>query len=131
MHRSIIVLALFSVALAAADKPSYPAISHDDLVKAIAEGGVTVIDVNGSESFQKAHVTGAFDYYAAKEAGDFADKLPEAKDALIVAYCGGPKCGAWKQGAKVAKDHGYTNVRHYSAGISGWQEAQQKQQKQN
>ena len=47
--------------------------------------------------------------------------LPADKNALIVAYCGGPKCGAWKKAAKAAAALGYTNIKHFSGGISGWQ----------
>lgn len=96
-------------------------ISHADLKAAIAAKTVTLIDCNGSESFAKGHIPGALDFGAIKES--LAEKLPKDKDALIVAYCGGPKCGAYKAGANAAQTLGYTNVKHYSAGISGWKDA--------
>jgi len=43
--------------------------------------------------------------------------------ALVVAYCGGPACNAYKAGAQAAADLGYTNVKHLAAGISGWMDA--------
>lgn len=55
--------------------------------------------------------------------------LPKDKDALIVAYCGGPRCGAYASAAKAAEKLGYTNVKHLTAGISGWQEAGEKMEK--
>jgi rhodanese-related sulfurtransferase len=42
------------------------------------------------------------------------------KTTLIVAYCGGPECGAYKAAADAAAALGYTNIKHYSEGISGW-----------
>lgn len=99
----------------------YPDISIAELKKAIAEKKVTVLDVNGSASYAKGHIPGAIDFKASK--GDIASKLPSDKSSLVVAYCGGPTCGAYAAGAKAAKELGYTNVKHLSAGISGWLQA--------
>ena len=111
-------LALTLTAFAAGG--SYPDVTHDELKAAIASGQVTLIDVNGSRSYAKGHIPGAMDYAAVKS--DLASKLPADKNALIVAYCGGPKCGAYKQAADAAVALGYKNVKHYSGGISGWEE---------
>ena len=43
--------------------------------------------------------------------------------ALIVAYCGGPKCMAYKAAATAALKLGYTNVKHLPDGIKGWVQA--------
>ena len=42
---------------------------------------------------------------------------------MIVSYCGGPGCGAYKRGADAAAKLGYKNIKHLSAGISGWKKA--------
>jgi rhodanese-related sulfurtransferase len=86
-----------------------------------------IIDVNGSESYKKGHVPGALDYDAIK--ADLAAKLPADKNALVVAYCGGPKCMAYQSAAKAATKLGYKNVKHMSAGIAGWKEAGQDLEK--
>lgn len=99
-------------------------ISIADLKKAIADKKVTVIDVNGTDSYKAAHVPTAIDFEADGE--KLADKLPKDKGALVVAYCGGPSCGAYKAAAKKAEALGYTNVKHLAAGISGWKEAKEK-----
>ena len=99
----------------------FPDISIADLKQAIAAKSVTVIDVNGAASYANGHVPGAVDFASAKE--DLAAKLPADKDALVVAYCGGPACSAYKAAAKKAAELGYTNVKHLSAGISGWKAA--------
>ena len=102
----------------------FPDITITDLKKAIADKKVTVIDVNGSDSWKAGHVPTAIDFDAA--ADKLAEKLPKDKSALVVAYCGGPSCGAYKAAAMKAKELGYTNVKHLAAGISGWKKAGEK-----
>ncbi|MEM0897672.1 MAG: rhodanese-like domain-containing protein, partial [Verrucomicrobiota bacterium] len=82
---------------------------------------VTVVDVNGTRAYKKGHIPSAIDFQASSE--DFAKLLPSDKGALIVAYCGGPKCSAYKKAAEAAADLGYTNVKHFSGGRSGWEGA--------
>jgi rhodanese-related sulfurtransferase len=123
---------LFAVLAAAAVAASvyageFPDISISELKTAINAKKVTVIDVNGSESYAKGHIPSAIDYTAQK--ASIASALPKDKSALIVAYCGGPKCNAYQAAAKAAKELGYTNVKHLSAGISGWKEAGEKTEK--
>jgi len=120
MRKLIAVLAVALIA-GAAWAVEYADISIADLKAAIAAKSVTLLDVNGSESWQKGRVPGAIDFAANKD--KLADLLPKEKDALIVAYCGGPKCMAYKQAAAAAVKLGYTNVKHLSAGISGWKKA--------
>lgn len=105
----------------------FPDISITELKQAIAEKKVAVIDVNGSDSYKNGHVPSAVDYQASMS--DFASKLPADKGALIVAYCGGPSCNAYTKAANAAKKLGYTNVKHLSAGISGWMQAGEKTDK--
>ena len=122
--KHLVTLALglaFSVTAFAGD---FADITIPELKKAIAEKSVTVIDVNGSDSYKSGHIPTAIDF---AKAGDVLEKsLPADKNALVVAYCGGPKCKAYQAAAKKAKDLGYTNVKHLSAGISGWKEAGEK-----
>lgn len=121
--RSLLVALCLTLGLSAAEG-KFPDISHTDLVSAIEAKKVVVIDVNGSDSYAESHIDGAIDYQATK--ADLASKLPADKSTLIVAYCGGPSCGAWKQAAKAVAELGYTNVKHYSAGITGWNENAKK-----
>lgn len=93
-------------------------ISHADLTAAVKAKSAVVIDVNGSESYKAGHIPGAIDFEANEK--NLAKSLPADKNALVVAYCGSPQCNAWKQAAKAASALGYTNVKHYSGGISGW-----------
>ncbi len=100
---------------------AFPDISKADLDHAIAAKEVTLIDCNGTTSYAAGRIPGAMDFAVVGK--DLATHLPKDKSALIVSYCGGPTCGAYKEGADAAKALGYTNVKHFSAGISGWKKA--------
>lgn len=101
-----------------------PDISLTDLKQAIADKAVTLLDCNGSKSYATGHIPSAIDFEGAK--ADLAKRLPADKTALVVAYCGGPKCLAYEAGADAATKLGYTHVKHYSGGISGWKAAGEK-----
>jgi rhodanese-related sulfurtransferase len=94
-------------------------------VQALADSKqAVIIDVNSPDSYKSGHVPGALSFAAIKD--NLAASLPADKSTLIVAYCGNPKCGAYLSAAKAAKQLGYTNIKHMSAGISGWKEAGMK-----
>ena len=118
---------LLTVSAAAFAAAAFPDISLSELKKAIADKSVTLIDANGPGSYESGHIPGALDYTAVKK--DLAAKLPADKDALIVAYCGNPQCGAYARAAGAAKGLGYTNVKHFSAGIDGWKAAKEPTEK--
>ena len=124
------LLALITIAVLAVNVQAgeYPDISIGDLEKAIKAGKVVVIDVNGAKSFTKrGHIPGAVSFTGAKS---LAKQLSKAKkDTLVVAYCGGPTCNAYKRGASAAADLGFKNVKHLSAGIAGWVKAGKKLEK--
>ena len=102
----------------------FPDISITEVKAAIEAKNATIIDVNGGGSYKAGHVPTAVSFAAVK--GDLAKALPADKGALVIAYCGGPSCGAYAAAAKAAKELGYTNVKHMSAGISGWKSAGEK-----
>jgi rhodanese-related sulfurtransferase len=102
----------------------YPDVKVEELKKAIANKSVTLLDANGTDSWKEGHIPGAIDFSSKRD--QLAQVLPKDKNALIVAYCGGPKCSAYQAAAKAAEKLGYKNVKHLSAGISGWQAAGEK-----
>jgi rhodanese-related sulfurtransferase len=106
---------------AAAPAPAFADVNYEELSKLVASKSVVLLDANGSTSFAEGHIPGAIDFKAT--AADLAGKLPADKGALVVAYCGGPSCGAWEEAAKAAKSLGYTQIKHFSAGISGWKKS--------
>lgn len=122
MKKLIAFLTLFSfVALARAASPQITDISQSELQAAIASKSVTLLDVNGSDSYRDGHIPGAIDFVAHKE--DIAKLLPADKNALVVAYCANIHCPAYRLGANAALDLGYTNVKHFAPGIEGWKES--------
>ena len=96
-------------------------ITIPELKAAIDARKVTLLDANGSKSWTAGHIPGAIDFKAS--ADKLAGLLPSDKGALIVAYCGGPKCMAYKAAVEAAQKLGYTNIKHLPAGISGWTKA--------
>jgi len=117
----VLTIMALTVVVQAAECPD---ITIPDLQAAITAKQVTLLDANGTASWLKGHIPGAIDYEANQaNQAKLAELLPQDKGALIVAYCGGPKCMAYKAAAAAAEKLGYTNVKHLSAGIHGWQEA--------
>jgi rhodanese-related sulfurtransferase len=116
-------IALLSTVIIAATAfaGEFPDISIAEVKALLGTKKATIIDVNGSESYAKGHVPGALDFDVVEK--EFAKSLPEDKNALIIAYCGNPRCTAYQAAAKAAEKLGYKNVKHMSAGISGWKKA--------
>ncbi len=118
--KKILVILIFLIRLPiwAAE---FPEISIVDLQLAIREGKVAIIDVNGAKSFGKGHIPGAINF--STDSGNLKNLLPKDKNTLVVAYCGGPGCRAYLRGTEAASQLGFKNIKHLSAGISGWKKA--------
>ena len=127
MKKFLTTLFALSVAPIVVFAAEFPDISIAELKKAIADKKAVVIDVNGSESYKSGHIPSAINFSEVQ--GNLAAALPGNKDALIVAYCGGPSCNAYTRAANAATKLGYTNVKHLSAGISGWLQAKELTEK--
>jgi rhodanese-related sulfurtransferase len=97
---------------------NYTEITQTELTQLIEAKQAFVVDVNSKESFATKHIPTAIHF--GSNSKTFAQALPKDKNALIVAYCGGPMCSAWKQAAEAACKLGYTQVKHFKPGISGW-----------
>jgi rhodanese-related sulfurtransferase len=122
--KKLLALLVPAVIVASAYASEFPDISVKEVNKLAASKSAVIIDVNGDESFKAGHVPGALNFAAIEN--NLAAKLPKQKDALIIAYCGNPKCGAYVKAAKAAEKLGYTNIKHMSAGIAGWKAAGMK-----
>lgn len=99
---------------------TYGEVTKAQLKSMIKKKSVFVIDVNSKSSFKdpKNRIDSAINY--AMNADKLGKVLPKNKSKLIVAYCGGPSCSAWKMAAEKACELGYRNVKHFKGGISGW-----------
>jgi rhodanese-related sulfurtransferase len=119
--KKLMVVCAAALVAAAVYAGQYPNIEIKELKSKIADKQVTLLDANGTDTWREGHIPGAIDFVANK--GKLASLLPKDKNSLIVAYCGGPKCSAYLSAAKAVEKLGYKNVRHLTAGISGWKEA--------
>jgi len=115
---ALMAMMLFAASVYAGD---FADISPTEVLSDANAKSAVIIDANSPASYKAGHVPGALSYAAIK--GDLAASLPADKNALIIAYCGNPHCGAYLQAAKAAQKLGYTNIKHMSAGIDGWNEA--------
>jgi rhodanese-related sulfurtransferase len=100
---------------------NYPAVSVEWVKKQIDnQADMVLVDARPKQAkYDKGHIPGAVsipDTYFDKN----TDKLPAAKDTLLVFYCGGYKCKLSHKSAKKAIDMGYTNVKVFDAGFPGW-----------
>lgn len=125
--KKLLTLVAAALVATASYAGEFPDVSVAEVKTLVAAKKAVILDVNGTESYEKGHVPGALNYETVK--GKLASVLPKEKDALIIAYCGGPKCKAYQNAAKAAEKLGYTNIKHMSAGISGWQKAGEKTEK--
>ncbi len=117
------IIALLATALFAASvyAGEFADISPKDVLAAATAKSAVIIDANGPDSYKAGHVPGALSFAAIQK--NLAASLPADKNALIIAYCGNPQCGAYLRAAKAAQKLGYTNIKHMSAGIAGWNDA--------
>lgn len=100
---------------------TYPPLSRVELVEKIATGKITLIDANGTESYREGHIPGALDFEAVSP--HWPAGLPDDRGTPLVAYCGGPRCMAWKGAAQALTGLGYRNVSHFPGGLLEWSEA--------
>ncbi|MCG3147327.1 MAG: hypothetical protein PCFJNLEI_00766 [Verrucomicrobiae bacterium] len=121
---ALLVPVFLAVVVQAGDAPD---VTIAELKEHIAAKKVVLLDANGTKSWQEGHIPGAIDFKASKD--KLASLLPADKATLIVAYCGSPKCKAYKAAVEAAVKLGYTNVKHLSAGIKGWVKAGEATQK--
>jgi rhodanese-related sulfurtransferase len=98
-----------------------PEISLDELKNLINSKTATIIDANAESTFDKGRIPTSVSYI--KNKTNFAAILPADKNALLVAYCGGPMCKAWEEPAKFAKSMGYTNIKHFKGGLKVWKDS--------
>jgi rhodanese-related sulfurtransferase len=64
-------------------------ISRDELVRALRERRITLVDVLAPETFAAMHIPGAINLPVADLVRRAGKLLPD-RNAPIVAYCGGP-----------------------------------------
>ena len=83
--------------------------------------GFLLIDARSNDEFQEAHIPGAINI-PENRVEESRSLLPLDKNALIVFYCNGPKCGRSKKAAIKAYALGYRNILVYNDGFPIWEE---------
>ena len=83
-----------------------------------------LMDVLGSESYDKIHLPGAISIDAHED--DFVEKVEERisdKDKEIVVYCASFDCQLSPTAAKKLTGAGYTNIIDFEGGLKEWAKA--------
>ena len=88
-------------------------VGHEELQKALGEGGVTVIDVREPHEFAGGHIPGAINLPLSRFK---PDQIPPGKPPVLICQAGARSGTALRQ----AHAAGATHVRHYPGGMNGW-----------
>ena len=81
----------------------------------------TLVDARTKEEYDEAHIIKAINI-TEKGYESRTSQLPVDKNALLVIYCNGLKCGKSKKVAAKAEAAGYTNISIYADGFPVWEE---------
>jgi rhodanese-related sulfurtransferase len=88
-------------------------VGHEELQKALGEGGVTVIDVREPHEFAGGHIPGAINLPLSRFK---PDQIPPGKPPVLICQAGARSGTALRQ----AHAAGANQVRHYPGGMNGW-----------
>jgi rhodanese-related sulfurtransferase len=86
-----------------------------------AKTDFTLVDARTKEEYDEAHIVKAINV-TEKSFESLSSQLPSDKNALLVIYCNGVKCGKSKKVAAKVEAAGYTNILLYSDGFPVWEE---------
>ena len=96
-----------------------PPVTIEQLAAAVADPVTTVIDAQGDNKYDSAHIDGAIDFAVDDVLGQAAELLPD-KNAPVVLYCTNSDClGAEFVGTQLVQA-GYTDVRRFPGGVEQW-----------
>jgi rhodanese-related sulfurtransferase len=105
---------LFSRFFAKPDPNAPPReIGHDELIQALGDKSVAVVDVREPHEFAGGHIPGAVNLPMSRFQ---LDALPEGKPVALICLSGGRSGTALRQ----AHAAGATGVRHYAGGMNAW-----------
>ncbi|HTF99133.1 MAG TPA: rhodanese-like domain-containing protein [Nitrospirota bacterium] len=102
--------------------PQFTTITTEQLKSMVdANKPMALIDARTRDEYEEAHIDGAISM-PEKTFDDTLSMLPPDKNALLVLYCNGVKCGKSRKAATKAAAKGYTNIQLYSEGFPVWEE---------
>jgi rhodanese-related sulfurtransferase len=101
-----------------------PEVSTAEVRRLLSEGGAVLLDSRSREQYDAGHIPGAVHIdLASDDPGYFTAVerlLGGNRDAALVLYCNGPKCGASRSLSKLLIESGFSNVKRYQLGIPIW-----------
>jgi rhodanese-related sulfurtransferase len=124
IHRNItgFFLTILVILVAQAASADYKLIDTTQL-KAMFDSkkDFTLVDARTKEEYDEAHIVKAINI-TEKGFEAQASQLPADRNALLVIYCNGVKCGKSKKVSAKAEAAGYTNILLYADGFPVWEE---------
>ena len=124
---AVLCLVLFSVFSASAEekssKDAFKVVTSEELNALISANtpGLMVIDARTPEEYQEVHIKNAVNIPIQKLEND-KSLLQAPKNARLVFYCNGVKCGKSGKAAKIAVELGYKDVSVMAEGMPVWEE---------
>jgi rhodanese-related sulfurtransferase len=94
-------------------------ITREDLVRAMSDGTVTLIEALPASHYAAEHLPGAINVPDVLTAQEAARIAPD-RHGTVVVYCSGPGCGRSTVTAAALRRAGYTDVRVYAGGKADW-----------
>jgi rhodanese-related sulfurtransferase len=120
----LLVLSISAVSFASEKtKDGFSVVSSEQL-KGLLDSkpaGLVLIDARTQQEYQEAHMIGAINLPLSVLEKDTSG-LHFAKNAHLVFYCNGVKCGKSGKSALIARSLGYTDVTIYTDGMPVWEE---------
>ena len=104
-------------------KEGYVVVTSEELRAMVArqEPGMVLIDARTPKEYQEVHIKGAISLPDSDLVKNPA-LLAYPKDAKLVFYCNGVKCGKSRKSALVALEAGFPKVYVYGEGMPVWEE---------
>ncbi|MEW6117260.1 MAG: rhodanese-like domain-containing protein [Nitrospirota bacterium] len=119
---SLVSLIFVMIGSSFAAESTYQTITSEQLKAMIDEKkAFMLIDARTKEEYQEAHIITSINI-PEKSFESLTSLLPADKNAHLVFYCNGVKCGKSKRTAKKAEAIGYTNITIYNDGFPVWEE---------
>lgn len=87
------------------------------------EEGVAFLDVRPAANFDEGRIPGAINLYVGEDLTEDSIGAEVSKDAPIVVYCNGEKCGLSAQAIPMLAGWGYGTLYYLREGYPGWENA--------
>jgi rhodanese-related sulfurtransferase len=120
----LLLLSISAVCLAAEKtKDGFPIVTSEQLKELLdnKKSSLVLIDARSAAEYQEAHILSALNIPLNVLEKDPA-ALTAPKNASLLFYCNGVKCGKSGKSALIAKSQGYTDITIYAEGMPVWEE---------